>query len=149
MTIKLSILQSPSQGLNILLILFGCVAGPFCFLYRFYFELYSHNDFVKILFLSLAIGVPVSLAMSFFNALMIGIPKLKAQDVKMEWELRIIGFTSGFCGFVYYSACFIDWLVLGVSPKDGIELMLYSYAGAISFSIIRAIRTKTIKNKRK
>ena len=60
-----------TKGLNILLILFGCVAGPFCFLYRFYFELYSHNDFVKILFLSLAIGVPVSLAMSFFNALMI------------------------------------------------------------------------------
>ena len=139
-----------TRGLNILFILFGSVAGPFCFLYRYYYDLYSHNDLTKILFLSAAIGVPVCLIMSFLNALMIGIPKLKEQDIKMEWELRIIGFTSGFCGFIFYSACFFDWIVLGgLKPRDGIELMLYTYAGAVSYSIIKVIRAKLVKKSKK
>ena len=58
--------------------------------------------------------------MSLFNALMMGLPKLDKQDVKEQWELKIIGVTSGFCGFVFYFVCFAGWLVKGVTPREGI-----------------------------
>ena len=86
--------------------------------------------------------------MSAFNAVMIGIPKLKEQDVKMEWELKIMGITSGFCGLIFYTVCFIGWLVPGVKPRDGIELMLCSYVGAMAYSIYQAVRFKMKKSKK-
>lgn len=138
-----------TKGFNILLILFGCIAGPFCFIYCYYYPLYTQNSLSKVLLLSAAIGVPVCLAMAFFNALLIGIPKLKEQDLKEQWELKIIGFTSGFCGFIFYTACFADWLFYGYTARDGIELMLYTYAGAISYSIYYAIKNKIRKRKTK
>jgi len=138
-----------TKGFNILLILFGCISGPFCFLYRYYYPLYSQNSLSKVLLLSAAIGVPVCLAMSFLNALMIGAPSLKDQQLKEEWELKIIGFTSGICGFVFYIACFADWFFWGLRAKDGIELMLYAYAGAVAYSIYYTVKSKRKKGKLK
>jgi len=106
-----------TKGLNILLILFGGIAGPFCFLYCYYYPLYTQNSLSKVLFLSAAIGVPVCLAMSLLNALMIGTPSLKDQRLKEEWELNILGFTSGFCGFVFYTACLADWFFMGLKRR--------------------------------
>lgn len=131
-----------TRGFNLLLIVFGCLAGPFCFIYRFYYALYAHNSLSKILLLSAAIGVPVCLAMSFFNALMIGIPKKVEKNFKMEWELKILGFTAGFCGFTFYGACFIGWLLVDLSARNGIEIMLYSYAGAIIYSVFYVLKKK-------
>ncbi len=136
-----------TKGFNLVLILFGCIAGPFCFLYCYNYPLYSQNSLTKVLLLSAAIGVPVCLAMSFFNALIIGIPKLKEQDLKQEWELKVFGFTSGINGFIFYFASFAGWLFYDYSSRDGIILILYTYGGAILYSIIYKVK-HNIKNRK-
>jgi hypothetical protein len=59
------------QFVIMIVALFGVLVSPLWLLYQFAFQIFQRTDLVKLIFLALGIGLPISLLFSFFLILLL------------------------------------------------------------------------------
>lgn len=137
------IIGKPIKTFNIILVFFGYVVCPFCFLNQFYKPVFTEKVFIKLLLLSPAIGATVN--HTFYLLYRVILDARIRNDSTKELRVFFIGINAIFCSLAFYTPCCIKYIAPNFSRGNGIWTILFVHlagAGIVLFVCLARLPRK-------
>lgn len=138
-----------NKGTNIAFIIFGLIVAPFWFLFQFVPNIYTSNDLVTLLLLSICSILPIAIIEYLIFYSFVSLEKYESDAIRDAHRFSTIGLVCLWCGLVFYIPSAGKFFFRTITQQDAIISIIWVHTIVVGGIIVGEIGERLFFNIRK